>query len=126
MPEIKDEFDDLVAQLLEERPRIDPTFARDLDARAAAGFPRRRRFTLPSVQWRFPLWVPAGGLAAVIAVVIALGATGGGSTTSNDLGGASVAAGPAPNTTTTEAQKSTAQTFSGEADQAARDSAGAG
>jgi hypothetical protein len=83
MPEIKDEFDDIVAQLLEERPTIDPSFARDLDAKAAAGFPRRRRLAfLPTVKWHFPMWVPAGGLAAAVAVIVAVGAisgTGGGS-----------------------------------------------
>jgi hypothetical protein len=88
MPEIKDEFDDIVAQLLEERPQIDPTFARDLDAKAAAGFPRRRRLPFPSVKWNFPMWVPAGGLAAVVAVVIGISAAGGGS--SDDSSGSSV------------------------------------
>ena len=82
MPEIKDEFDDIVAQLLEERPQIDPAFARELDERAAAGFPRRRRAR--SAKWSFPMWVPATGLAAVIAVVIGISAAGTGDGISGD------------------------------------------
>ncbi|MEA2124069.1 MAG: hypothetical protein QOI80_851, partial [Solirubrobacteraceae bacterium] len=45
MPETTDmtEFDDIIAALREERPDIDPGFARELDNRAAAGFAKPRR-----------------------------------------------------------------------------------
>ncbi len=71
MPDNRIEFDDfLVAQLREERPQIDPAFARELDTRAAAGFSKpRRRFALP--RWRgIPAFVPATGLALVVAAVV--------------------------------------------------------
>src|SRR5689334_19881189 len=80
------EFDDLVALLEEDRPVIDPVFARELDQRAAAGFPRRRRFRLPQLGY---LAVPAVGLA-VAAFVIA-GLPDGSGTTSDSSGGASSA-----------------------------------
>src|SRR5262245_8495251 len=65
------EFDDLVAELMLERPQIDPVFARELDAKVSAGFPRRRRrFALP----RPAFYVGAPALAAaVIAVVVVSG-----------------------------------------------------
>ncbi|MEA2170143.1 MAG: hypothetical protein QOF76_3443 [Solirubrobacteraceae bacterium] len=94
------EFDDLVAELMLERPQIDPVFARELDAKAAAGFPRRRRrFSIP----RPSLFVGAPVLAtALIAAVIVIGAGGGDSgTPAHNAGGGSsasqsVAAAPEP------------------------------
>src|SRR4051812_14532924 len=62
MPDLMTEFDDIIRALEEEQPRIDPGFARELDARAAAGFakPRRRwRIALPYIA------VPATGLAVL-------------------------------------------------------------
>lgn len=98
------EFDALVAQLREERPRIDPAFARELDARAAAGFPkkkRRRSFGLP--RWHgIPAFVPATGLALVVAAVVVTSLpSGGGSSedvatsgSSSSSGGAATLAAP--------------------------------
>ncbi len=66
MPDLMTEFDDIIRALEEERPEIDPGFARELDARAAAGFakPRRRwRVALPYIA------VPATGLAAIAIAV---------------------------------------------------------
>jgi hypothetical protein len=71
MPETT-EFDDIIAQLREGRPQIDPGFARELDARAADGFakPRRRwRLSLPYIA------LPAAGLAAAAIVVAGLSST---------------------------------------------------
>lgn len=65
------EFDELVAQLEQERPRIDAGFARELDTRAAAGFPRRRRLRLPKLP-RLAVLVPGTALAAVAAIAIAV------------------------------------------------------
>ncbi len=87
MPETT-EFDDLAAQLHAERPRIDPAFARDLDARAAAGFPRkRRRRRLPRLRG-IPLYVPATALAVVAALAVTAGVIG--SSRSDTDGGSAV------------------------------------
>ncbi len=92
------EFDDLLAQLQQERPRIDPGFARKLDTRAAAGFPRRRRSRLPLPKLpRLPILVPGTALAAVAAIAITVsvvngnGGGAGGASTSSDSAGASAA-----------------------------------
>jgi hypothetical protein len=63
----------LVADLQAERPEIDPFFARELDGRAAAGFPREPRRTRMRV-----MLFPALGVAAtaMVAVVIALAVNG--------------------------------------------------
>jgi hypothetical protein len=67
MPEDGQTFDfHIIRALEEERPQIDPGFARELDARAAAGFakPRRRwRVALPYIA------VPATGLAALAVAI---------------------------------------------------------
>jgi hypothetical protein len=79
--------DQLIADLRALRPTPRPQFAAKLDARAAAGFPRRSRLglelpSLPSLR----LLVPAGGVAAILlAVVVALSA-GGGSQSSGPTG----------------------------------------
>lgn len=77
MPDTIDkEFEDIIAALREERPRIDPGYARDLDKRAADGFPKpRRRFRFPSLA------LPAVGLAAtaMLVIVVMIGANSGGS-----------------------------------------------
>jgi len=84
------EFDDLVAALREERPRIDPSFARELDARAAGGFPKpRRRFRLPQIS--VGMQASAVGLAAVAAVVVTAGVISSSETTSSDSDGGSAA-----------------------------------
>jgi hypothetical protein len=58
----------LAVALRDQRPRPRPAFVRDLDARAAAGFPRRprRRLRLPSL----PVLLPAAAVAAVAVVVV--------------------------------------------------------
>ena len=96
MPTDLKEFDDLIAALQDERPQIDPGFARELDTRAAAGFPkpgRRRFFTLPRIS--LLVGAPAAAFSVVIALVVATAVLGGGtddpdSPVSSD--GASVAA----------------------------------
>jgi hypothetical protein len=95
MPDLMtQEFDDIIRALEAERPQIDPGFARELDARAAAGFakPRRRwRVALPYIA------VPATGLAAVAFAIAGLSGD-------DDLaqpmsgGGSTAAAPPAPAT----------------------------
>src|SRR4051794_28135545 len=91
MPDLMTEFDDIIRALEQERPQIDPGFARELDARAAAGFgkPRRRwRIALPYIA------VPATGLAALAFAVA--GISGGDETvTPTFSGGGSTAAEPA-------------------------------
>lgn len=70
------------------RPQPRPSFAAELDARVAAGFPRRSLLPglAPILEWMRSLkprnfMVPAGGLAlaAVVALGVALGQAGGGS-----------------------------------------------
>lgn len=98
MPETLDQFDDIVAALREDRPVIDPAFARELDQRAAAGFPRkrRRRFALPAIAW---VGLPAAAVASLVVVVAVIGGgvsddsgSGGGGSSSASSGG--VAASP--------------------------------
>lgn len=82
----------LALELRDERPEIDPFFTRDLDARAAAGFPRRRPGRaawlrrVPSAAW-------AGGAASLlVASVVAvslLGSSGDYSELSESAGGGS-------------------------------------
>lgn len=93
MPETLDQFDDLVAALEAERPQVDPVFARELDQRAAAGFPRRRRFALPKVAW---LGVPAAAVASLLVVVAVIGGTSSQDsfTSSDSSGGAVVQSAP--------------------------------
>jgi hypothetical protein len=116
MPDTIDmtEFDDIVRALQEERPEIDPGFARELDKRAAAGFARQRRFRLPSLKNQAAPAVLVGGLAALAITVAVIGGgsddlSGAGSSSSSassgDSGG-SLAAAPKP--TTQEAAPSTA------------------
>lgn len=72
MPTDFKEFDDLIAALRDERPEIDPGFARELDQRAAAGFPkpgRRRLFKLPSFS--LMAGAPAVAFSVLVAVVVA-------------------------------------------------------
>jgi hypothetical protein len=71
-PEI--EFDDLEALLREDRQAPDPEWARKLDARVSAGFPRKRRWAawLPSVHIGPAVAVAACGLLALVVAVAAL------------------------------------------------------
>ena len=93
MPDLMTEFDDIIRALEEERPEIDPGFARELDARAAAGFARPRR------RWRIALpyiAVPATGLAAL---AIAIGGISDSTVSSDDGaagGGSTAASAPEP------------------------------
>src|SRR3954454_11149652 len=82
----------LALALREERPRPEAVFTRELDARAAAGFPRRRRApkaVAPGRRRAFSLLaVPSvlvGGLAAIAVMIFVLSA--GGTGTSGDGGG---------------------------------------
>ncbi len=77
--------DELRLAIEEQRPEPRPQFSAELDARAAAGFPRRRRARRlsPVLAWaRSPkprkLLLPAGGtaLAAIIAVAVVIGTQG--------------------------------------------------
>jgi uncharacterized protein DUF4349 len=65
----------LAAELRALRPTPRPEFAAELDQRAAAGFPRRSRLRLPSIELRSPrrLLLPAAGVAlAAIAIATVL------------------------------------------------------
>jgi len=92
--------DQLIADLRALRPAPRPEFAAQLDQRAAAGFPRRRRLLPESppvlltamrnkgpARWR-RLLIPAGGVAvvaiALVTAVVAINGGGGGS--NSDLG----------------------------------------
>ncbi len=78
MPTDLKEFDDLIAALQDERPQIDPGFARELDTRAAAGFAKpRRRFRLPRPS--VLMGAPALAFTVIIALVVAASQLGGGS-----------------------------------------------
>jgi len=86
MEPIRDE--ELLTALEALRPTPRPAFAAELDARVAAGFPRRSRVPSPAaaldrLRALKPrhAWVPAGGLAAamLIALVVAFSQAGGGS-----------------------------------------------
>jgi hypothetical protein len=66
--DIDREFEDLATLLREDRPEIDPFFARELDAKAAAGFPRESR-------WRRlfsnnPMLVPSVAASMLLALVV--------------------------------------------------------
>src|SRR4051794_40300497 len=93
----------LALALRDGRPQPRPAFTRDLDARAAAGFPRPRR--LGALRQRFPssmLLVPGTVLAAVaalavtVAIVASSGPPGGGSAGSSAAGGESAAPSTVP------------------------------
>lgn len=98
------EFDTLIKVLEEDRPAIDPAFARELDQRAADGFakpPRSRRLRLPSVSMR--LGPPMAGLASLVLVVAVIaglaGSTNGGDdelSSGASSSSSSTAAKPAP------------------------------
>jgi hypothetical protein len=99
-----DTLDPVVARELEEleaafsaplrdlRPEPDVTFTRELDARAAAGFPRRRpRVRLP----KLPLLAPGLALSGVCAVLIVVAVTSSGGGTVSGSGGGSSSSGAA-------------------------------
>src|SRR6478752_3904069 len=99
-----DTLDPVVARELEEleaafsaplrdlRPEPDATFTRELDARAAAGFPRRRpRMRLP----KLPLLAPGLALSGVCAVLIVVAVTSSGGGTVSGSGGGSSSSGAA-------------------------------
>jgi hypothetical protein len=107
-------LEELERELRAERPEIDADFARKLDDWAAAGFPRggelgparatslrdrfARRRTQPGKRKRQVgggVLVPAGGLAAFLALVVALGITTNGSRDDADSGGGGDAGGAA-------------------------------
>jgi len=72
--------DQLIADLQALRPTPRPQFTAELDARAAAGFPRRSWLpqTLPSLP-PLRLLIPAGGAAAILLAIVFALSTGGGS-----------------------------------------------
>jgi Domain of unknown function (DUF4349) len=84
MPHRDDVTDPLEAELAPllaaEKPAPRPEFVRELDARVAARFPRRKRRS----RWTAALWRPQVGIgaaalaAAVIAIVVVTGSGGGG------------------------------------------------
>lgn len=86
---MKPTSDNELFQALEElRPEPSPTFAAELDARVAAGFPRDSRLPSPAAALMRlralkprHAWIPAGGLAMamLIALVVAFSQAGGGS-----------------------------------------------
>jgi len=81
------ELEELGALLREDPPRPDAAWARELDSRAAAGFPRpsrkRHRLKLPS-----GLFLPAAGLAATaaVAVIVVIGVSTPGNVGDGDSG----------------------------------------
>jgi uncharacterized protein DUF4349 len=80
MPTDLKEFDDLIAALQAERPKIDPGFARELDNRAAAGFKKpRRRLRLPRIS--MAVGAPAAAFSVILALVVAVGVLSSGDTT---------------------------------------------
>ena len=91
MPDTIDlgEFDDIVRALEEDRPQIDPAFARSLDQRATDGFAKPPwRFRMPSFVW---LGLPATAVAGLVVIVAVIGSAGGG--TSSDSGSAGSSSG---------------------------------
>jgi hypothetical protein len=90
------ELQELGDLLLEDPPRPDPGWARELDARAAAGFPRPPRRS----PWRAfrPFLLPSLGFAATVLLVVGIASMDMGSDQSGDSasssgGGASSGAG---------------------------------
>src|SRR3954447_9827882 len=67
----------LALALRDGRPDPRPAFTRDLDARAAAGFPRRRRFRVPRPS--HPVLIPGTALAAVAALIVTVAVVSSGS-----------------------------------------------
>ena len=98
------ELEELGALLREDPPRPDPTWARELDSRAAAGFarpPRKRPAARlkPRREW----FLPAAGLtaAAAVAVIVVIGASTPGNMGDGDSGasgGGGSSAAPMPGT----------------------------
>lgn len=77
--EVTDPLEAELAPLLAaEKPVPRPEFVRELDARVAARFPRRKRRRLTAALWR-PQFAVAGGAlaAAMIAIVVVTGSGGG-------------------------------------------------
>jgi hypothetical protein len=71
MPPRDDLTEELARLLAPEKPVPRPQFVRELDARVAARFPRRRA-RWQQVLWRPQFAVAAGGLAAAIVAVVVL------------------------------------------------------
>ena len=65
---------ELVLAVRDDAPSPDPDFALRMDARVAAGFPRRRRFAMPSFMTKRPQLAMMGAAASLlIALVVAVG-----------------------------------------------------
>jgi hypothetical protein len=115
----------LALDLRAERPEPRPGFTAGLDARAAGGFPRRRRpGALAGLRERLratPLLVPGTALAGLVAVAVAVGVlssggggevpavtgfSGAGSSSSKEAAPSTDAAGPVVGPTLAQAQKS--------------------
>src|SRR5687768_8184645 len=90
MPDLMTEFDDIIRALEEERPEIDPGFARSLDQRAADGFAKPPwHVRLPSFVW---VGAPAGAVTALVIVVAIVGGGPGGSAGDDSSSGGSTGA----------------------------------
>jgi hypothetical protein len=92
-PELTD-LGRLALALREERPDPRPAFTRDLDSRAAAGFPRRRRLAALREKLRAaPMLVPGTALAGLIAFAVVVSVVSGPQErfSSDGAGGGSVA-----------------------------------
>ncbi len=90
------ELEELGALLREDPPRPTPTWAKELDARAAAGFPRPpRRSPWSRLKPRREWFLPAAGLAATaaVAVIVVIGVSSPGDVGEGGGGGASSSAG---------------------------------
>ena len=73
------ELEELALALRDEAPRPDPGFARELGRRVEDGFAKPRRFRAPALRVpRVKLPVLAGAMAALIALVVAVGVLQGG------------------------------------------------
>src|SRR5918999_3549111 len=106
------ELEELGELLREDPPRPDPGWARELDRRAAAGFPRPPRKS-PWVRLR-PFLMPSLGFAATALLVVGIASI---DVSDDDEGGSGSGGG-----TTTMAEPNAAQESSG----GSEDSAGGG
>jgi hypothetical protein len=115
------------ADLADTRPEPTLAFTTDLDARAAAGFPRRRPFAVARERLRrAPLLIPgvaaSGLVAALIAVVVFSGGHSGGDFTSSS--GAGAGGGSSSGASSAASQAAAPEADSAAAPNVQRDAAG--
>jgi Domain of unknown function (DUF4349) len=79
---------ELEIALRAEAPRPSEEFARQMDERVAAGFPRKPRLRLPATPWP----AIAAGTAVIVAIIVAVSLSDGGSKEGTSASGGSVAA----------------------------------